>query len=141
MTEVRLILGDQLNEIHSWFSSVDESVVYLMMEVRSETDYVRHHSQKVIAIFAAMRRFAEMLRSKGHTVAYVTISDKDNRQDLLGNIQSVAEQVGAAAFAYQEPDEYRVDQVLRSSGVTLGIPVRCVSSEHFLTERSDVASF
>lgn len=141
MTEVRLILGDQLNDNHSWFSSIDPSVVYVMMEVRSETDYVRHHAQKVVAIFAAMRRFAEMLRSKGHTVAYVTISDPDNRQDLLGNIQSVVEQMGAASFAYQEPDEYRVDQVLRSAGEALGIPVRCVSSEHFLTERNDVASF
>ncbi|MFN6135693.1 MAG: cryptochrome/photolyase family protein, partial [Bacteroidota bacterium] len=63
MKQVRLILGDQLNENHSWFSSVDPSVVYVMMEVRSETDYVRHHAQKVIAIFADMRRFAGALRS------------------------------------------------------------------------------
>ena len=113
MKEVRLILGDQLNENHSWFSSVDASVVYVMMEVRSETDYVRHHAQKVIAIFAAMRRFAEMLRSNGHTVAYFTIVDPENQQDLLGNIQRVAQQVDAKSFAYQEPDEYRVDQILR----------------------------
>jgi deoxyribodipyrimidine photolyase-related protein len=39
---VRLILGDQLNSNHSWFNTVDDSVVYVMMEVRSETDYTHH---------------------------------------------------------------------------------------------------
>jgi deoxyribodipyrimidine photolyase-related protein len=43
---VRLILGDQLNSNHSWFNTVDDSVVYVMMEVRSETDYAKHHIQK-----------------------------------------------------------------------------------------------
>ncbi|NBV39149.1 MAG: cryptochrome/photolyase family protein, partial [Verrucomicrobia bacterium] len=52
MVCVRLILGDQLNERHSWFKKVDSKTHYVMMEVRSETDYVKHHAQKVIAIFA-----------------------------------------------------------------------------------------
>jgi deoxyribodipyrimidine photolyase-related protein len=43
---VRLILGDQLNSNYSWFKTVDESVVYVMMEVRSETDCAKHHIQK-----------------------------------------------------------------------------------------------
>ncbi len=55
---VRLILGDQLNPQHSWFAAVHPQVVYLMMEVRQETDYVLHHAQKVISIFAAMRAMA-----------------------------------------------------------------------------------
>ena len=48
--EVRLILGDQLYEGHSWFEKVSPEVLYLMMEVRSETDYVSHHIQKVIGL-------------------------------------------------------------------------------------------
>lgn len=55
MTCLRLILGDQLNVRQSWFQRVDDSVLYVMMEVRSETDYVLHHAQKVLGIFAAMR--------------------------------------------------------------------------------------
>jgi deoxyribodipyrimidine photolyase-related protein len=35
---------------------VDDSVVYVMMEVRSETDYTKHHIQKVVG-FAAMQAF------------------------------------------------------------------------------------
>ncbi|MFX5705407.1 cryptochrome/photolyase family protein, partial [Acinetobacter baumannii] len=62
---LRLILGDQLNAQHSWFDHVDPEVVYVLMEVRSETDYVLHHAQKILAIFAAMRAFGEQLRAAG----------------------------------------------------------------------------
>jgi deoxyribodipyrimidine photolyase-related protein len=44
---LRLILGDQLNSQHSWFTNQDPTVLYLMAEMRQETDYVKHHIQKV----------------------------------------------------------------------------------------------
>ncbi|WP_431642838.1 cryptochrome/photolyase family protein [Enterobacter mori] len=56
MTELRLILGDQLNPHHGWFYDCNPNVIYVMLELRAETAYVLHHAQKVIAIFAAMRR-------------------------------------------------------------------------------------
>lgn len=43
---LRLVLGDQLNPLHSWFETPNASVVYVLMEVRAETDYVLHHAQK-----------------------------------------------------------------------------------------------
>ena len=65
-TTLRLILGDQVNPQHSWFTpspkGVDSGVVYVLMEVRQETDYVLHHAQKILAIFAAMRDFARQRR-------------------------------------------------------------------------------
>ena len=54
---LRLILGDQLNSEHSWFSTVDDNITYLIMEIKQETDYVTHHIQKVSAFFASMRNF------------------------------------------------------------------------------------
>ncbi|MDF7181700.1 cryptochrome/photolyase family protein, partial [Escherichia coli] len=39
---LRLVLGDQLNPQHSWFANADADVVYVLMEVRQETDYVLH---------------------------------------------------------------------------------------------------
>jgi deoxyribodipyrimidine photolyase-like uncharacterized protein len=51
---LRLVLGDQLDELHSWFKKPDRHVTYVMMEIRQETDYVKHHIQKVAAFFAAM---------------------------------------------------------------------------------------
>ena len=61
---LRLILGDQLSHYHSWFQEVCDDVVYLMAEVKSEASYVRHHIQKVLGFFQAMRSFAEELEQK-----------------------------------------------------------------------------
>ena len=52
---LRLILGDQLNSNHSWFETQDDSITYILMEIRSETDYVAHHIQKVVGFFSAMQ--------------------------------------------------------------------------------------
>ena len=54
MTTIRLILGDQLNPLHAWYDHIREDVVYVIMEVRQETDYVLHHAQKILAILARM---------------------------------------------------------------------------------------
>ena len=53
---VRLVLGDQLNASHPWWSDSDDQVLTVMMECRQETDYAQHHVQKVLAFFLAMRR-------------------------------------------------------------------------------------
>ena len=67
---VRLILGDQLNINHSWFQKTDDSITYVLMEIRSETDYATHHIQKIVGFFSAMRNFASELQSKNHQVVY-----------------------------------------------------------------------
>ena len=64
--EVRLILGDQLNSEHSWFEQVNSDVIYVMFEMRQETNYVKHHIQKVVAFFGAMRNFAKSKENEGH---------------------------------------------------------------------------
>lgn len=37
---IRLILGDQLNIHHSWFRNIDHSTLYLLIEIKQETDYI-----------------------------------------------------------------------------------------------------
>ncbi|WP_320741603.1 cryptochrome/photolyase family protein [Enterobacter mori] len=88
MTELRLILGDQLNPHHGWFYDCNPNVIYVMLELRAETAYVLHHAQKVIAIFAAMRAFASSLKEKGHRVRYVRLSDSSNRGALEDNLNA-----------------------------------------------------
>ncbi|MFN5443358.1 MAG: cryptochrome/photolyase family protein, partial [Crocinitomicaceae bacterium] len=88
---LRLILGDQLNHQHSWFQQVDENVVYVMMEVRSETDYVVHHIQKVVAFFQAMRLFSDELKQKGNQVIYLHLDDSENKQSFTENIRWISQ--------------------------------------------------
>ena len=92
---LRLILGDQLNEEHSWYIEPNNQVCYVMFEMRQETDYVRHHVQKVVAFFAAMRTFARKLEEDGHTVIYYTINDPKNTQNLTKNIEKVLALINA----------------------------------------------
>jgi deoxyribodipyrimidine photolyase-related protein len=83
MKKLRLILGDQLNSEHSWFSKTDENVIYCLFEMRQETDYVTHHIQKVVGFFAAMRNLSEELKAANHTVIYFNINDTKNTQSLV----------------------------------------------------------
>lgn len=138
---LRLILGDQLNSQHSWFTSTDSSVSYLMMEMRQETDYVNHHIQKVVGFFLSMRNFAEDLRKQGHRVIYLNLDDPENQQSLAAQLPLLVKKEGLTRFEYQLPDEYRLDQLLQSTCASLGIPCQAVDTEHFLTSREFLKDF
>lgn len=138
---LRLILGDQLNEKHSWFRKPDQKVTYVLMEIRQETDYVKHHVQKVVAFFAAMRAFAEKLKEKGHAVIYLRLDDANNQQTIEGNIRRLLKEKRFARFEYLLPDEHRLDIELRKLAKTLSLPWGAVDTEHFLSRRQDLQDF
>ncbi len=135
---LRLVLGDQLNPLHHWFREADPSVIYLLMEVRAETDYVLHHAQKVLGIFAAMRDFARQLKAAGHRVRYVTIDDPSNRQSIPANLSALVDHYGARAVQYQAPDEWRLDQALAQWSASASVPVEMADTDHFYTARDTV---
>ena len=83
---LRLILGDQLNHQHSWFEEARGDTLYVMMEIRQETDYTKHHIQKIIGFFAAMRAFAQAKQQLGFHFVYLTLDDPENQQDLCKNL-------------------------------------------------------
>ncbi len=139
MSTVRLILGDQLNALHSWFGQVSPEIVYVFMEVRQETDYVHHHAQKIIAIFAGMRALAAALVRDGHRVHYLRIDDPDNLHAMPANLDRLFALYRATRFEYQEPDEYRLDRLLADYAAGLPIAWAMVGSEHFLTERESAS--
>jgi deoxyribodipyrimidine photolyase-related protein len=135
---LRLVLGDQLNPNHSWFDQADPHIVYVLMEVRQETDYVLHHAQKIIAIFAAMREFARQLRTAGHRVRYVKLDDPSNRQSIIGNLEALASHYSAQHIQWQHPDEWRLDAQLKDWAETRPVACDPVDTEHFLTARDEL---
>lgn len=140
-TSVKLILGDQLNLNHPWFEKVNSEVLFVMMEVRSETDYVKHHIQKVVAIFDAMRKFSEVLKSKGHHIHYISINDSENKPTISENLKLICSKYAVEDLHYQLPDEYRVDKELIQLEKILGIPVHTSDTYHFLTTREEFGEF
>lgn len=144
MQKLKLILGDQLNENHSWFKDdIDNSeTLFVLMEMRQETDYVRHHVQKVIGFFLAMRNFAEVIESKGFSVKYFKLDDTENKQILTKNLDFLIKKYSIEYFEYQLPDEYRLDEQLKQYCDKLNeknITTKAVDSEHFLSKRMEVA--
>lgn len=138
---LRLILGDQLNQKHSWFKEVNHDILYVMIEMRQETDYVTHHIQKVVAFFSAMRAFKIEIQEKGHQFLYLGINDANNKQSLKENIKSIIEERNIEHFQYLLPDEYRLDEQLKGLCDEITISSSSVDTEHFLTQRNDIATF
>lgn len=135
---LRLILGDQLNINHSWFSAVNPNVTYVLMEIKSETDYAKHHIQKVIGIFAAMQNFAKELQQKNHEVIYIHLNDENNLHRFDDNILALIEKNKFTQFEYLLPDEYRVDEHLKVFTQKLNIPYKVYDTEHFYSTRSEL---
>ena len=135
---LRLILGDQLNINHSWFNQVDPMVTYAFMEIKSETDYAKHHIQKVIGIFAAMQNFAKELQEQGHEVIYIHLNDENNLQRFDDNILALIEKNSFTQFEYLIPDEYRVDEHLKALTQKVNIPSKVFDTEHFYSTRSEL---
>ncbi len=135
---LRLILGDQLNSNHSWFHQKNEDVLYVMLELKQEQQYVKHHIQKIIAFFSAMRNFANHLQENGHQIKYYKIGDVDNNGDLCLMLKKIIEENNITKFEYQLPDEYRLDLQLKSFCDAVGIDTSTADTEHFLTQREDL---
>lgn len=128
---VRLILGDQLNAGHSWFKQVDDDVLYVIAELRQETDYCLHHVQKICAYFAAMAAFASALQQAGHRVHYLTLDDSNAYPDLPALIDATLLACKAVVFQYQRADEYRLLSQLQAMSPPK-VKVEECDSEHFL---------
>ena len=140
MSTLRLILGDQLNPQHTWFESTNSDVLYVLMEMRQETDYVLHHAQKILAIFAGMRDFASKLCASGHRVVYFCIDDSNNHQHLTQNLDTLIAEHSFSHVEWQAPDEYRLDAQLNTWFTSSGLLGGKVCSAHFLSSRDEAAS-
>ena len=137
---LRLILGDQLNQRHSWFRKDDPDVTYAMFETWSESTYTKHHLQKITGFFLAMRAFADWLQSEGHNVVYRTLDTTRDLQleSITDNLKQLAGELDAATVEYQLPDEWRLDQELDSFSENFGGVINVVDTEHFMSARMDV---
>jgi len=133
--KIKLILGDQLNHKHSWCENVKDDTLFVLMECLSETNYVRHHIQKIAGFFLAMRNFSKVLEEQGHDVLYLSLDDERNRQSVSANLEWILRETQAERFEYQLPDEYRLDRELHKFCSSLDIECEACDSEHFLSER------
>ncbi|AOE49917.1 cryptochrome/photolyase family protein [Kangiella sediminilitoris] len=138
--EIRLILGDQLNANHSWFREKNERCLYVIAEVKSETDYVKHHIQKVCAFFHAMETFAEALNHGGHHCLHLSLDETSDFEGFGDLIKHLVNKYQSKHFSYQLPDEIRLREQLAAIELR-DISINRYSSEHFLLEEHELPDY
>jgi deoxyribodipyrimidine photolyase-related protein len=130
---LRVVLGDQCSDGLSALDGIDPAGdVVLMVEVRAECTYVRHHKQKIALVLSAMRHFAARLRERGIRVDYVTLDDPSNTHTLAGEVARAARRHGAARIVCTHPGEWRVLQDMRGWQDATGLDVEIREDTRFL---------
>ena len=138
MTVLRVILGDQLSSQLDIVAGADKGEdVFLLAEVMGEASYVRHHVKKIAFLFAAMRHFAEALRSAGHTVRYVALEDDGNSQSLDGEILRAAEALRPSRVAITEPGEWRLREGFEALRLALPVALEILPDTRFLSTHAE----
>lgn len=138
MSNLRLILGDQLSMNISSLSNCDKANDHLLMcEVWEEATYVKHHKKKIAFIFSAMRHFAQSLEKKGYQLHYTKLDSPGNSNSFFGEVQRLAKKVKPSKIIVTFPGEYRVWQDMQSWEKRLNIPVEIREDERFLCSRDE----
>ena len=119
MTTLRIVLGDQLTRGISSLRDHAAGDVVLMMEVVEEATYVKHHKQKLVFIFSAMRHFAEELRREGITVDYVTLDDPENSGSFTSEVERAIRRHKPSHVVVTEPGEWRVLEMMKKWGAEI----------------------
>ena len=135
---LRIVLGDQLSAGLPALQGIDHAAdVVLMVEVRAECTYVRHHKKKIVLILSAMRHFAAGLGERGIEVRYVTLDDPANTQSFRGEVVRAASDLAPSRIVVTEPGEWRVLEDIKGWQEAAGCPVEVLPDERFLCSIAD----
>ncbi len=127
------ILGDQLTStLSSLRGRTKDDTVVLMMEVWDEATYVKHHKQKIVLIFSAMRHFAKELREAGWHVDYVRLDDPDNAGSFTGEVARAVERHAPRSVHVTEAGEWRVQQGIEEWADKFACPVEILPDDRFI---------
>ena len=141
MTDLIVVLGDQLSESLAPLRAGPSGAVVLMMEVAAEATAVKHHQKKIAFLFSAMRHFADALRAAGWTVDYVALDDPASSQSFDGEVARAVVRHGATRIVTVEAGEWRVLDAQRGWAALTGVPCEIMADDRFLSSRSDFAAW
>ncbi|WP_298467726.1 cryptochrome/photolyase family protein [uncultured Erythrobacter sp.] len=132
------ILGDQLTRtLASLRGRTKDDTVILMMEVWDEATYVKHHKQKIVLLFSAMRHFADELREAGWTVDYVKLTDEENSGSFTGEVARAIERHDPREVHITEASEWRVQQAIEEWPGKFACTVEIMPDDRFLCSHAE----
>lgn len=142
MTNLVLVLGDQLNEKISCLDDFNAKADWIMLcEVDEETNYVPHHPKKIAFLFSAMRHFAEELRQKNYNLRYVKLDDEKNTRSFDGEVLRAIKELKPEKLIVTEPAEWRVYEKFKKWQKDLSIPVEIRFDNRFLCSIAEFRAF
>lgn len=142
MPALRLVLADQLSRsVASLRDVAKPDDVILLAEVSEEATYVKHHKQKLVFLFSAMRSFAEDLATDGWQVRYVKLDDPDNTGSLIGEVERALLDQKLDEVICTACGEYRLSEDMATWETRLGVPVSILSDDRFLCSPEEFATW
>jgi deoxyribodipyrimidine photolyase-related protein len=133
-----VILGNQLFP-PDYLPAATEMPVF-MAEDMGLCTYERHHQQKIVLFFAAMRAYAEELREAGFSVCYVTL-DKDNSETYEEKLTKALKKNGATGIRHFEIEDKAMEQRLARLAEDQGLDREEIPSPMFTCSRDRFAAF
>ena len=136
------ILGDQLTRtLASLRGRTKDDTVILMAEMWDEATYVKHHKQKIVLVFSAMRHFAHELREDGWDVDYVELTDEDNAHSFTGEVARAIERHDPSEVHVVEAGEWRLNQAIAEWPDKFDCDVEILPDDRYLCPIADFRSW
>lgn len=136
-----VVLGDQLDVQASALAGFDPTLdVVWMAEVAEESTHVWSAKQRIVMFLAAMRHFADELRTQGYPLVYVALADADNRGTLALQLQHALTQLQPERIVMTAPGDWRVLQQLRAVATAQHLPLELRDDTHFFSTVREFAA-
>lgn len=133
---LRLVLGDQLSDGLSALAGADLAAdLVLMVESRAEATAWKHHKQKLVLVWSAMRQFAERLRERGFAVRYVALDDPDNTGSIEGELRRALAEHALSRVIRTACGKWGLETHLAS--LDLAAPIETREDDRFICSRAE----
>jgi deoxyribodipyrimidine photolyase-related protein len=138
MRHLVVVLGDQLDETSPAFDGFDPAQdVIWMAEVTEESTHVWSAKQRTTMFLAAMRHFADVLRSRAWPVTYRHLDEPGNRGSLGAELAATLLAAKPQGVVMAEPGDLRVLNTLQSVCDTAAVPLDVRQDRHFFAAIAD----
>ena len=132
------LLADQLSfDMASLKHFNPQEDIIAFCEVRSETDYVQHHPQKIAFLFSAMRHFAKVCEAMNFKVHYVTLDDVNNSQHLILEWERLALLYACQKIYVTLPGEWRLTEAIENWQKQSDLKISLFEDERFLCSHAE----
>lgn len=136
-----LILGDQLNRYSLIFSDFDPAVdVLWMAEVLGESTHVPSSKQRSAMFLAAMRHFAQALRSEKYPLLYYSL-DENTQTDFSCAIKTTLQDYEVTQLRVVLPGDYRVLQDLKRCSIHCNVSLEVLPDNHFIAKPGEFTAW